>query len=405
MRLRPQYILTTFLSLFFIGCHTNIQPAVARTNDGKFHETPVKYIPTPLQYDTLGMDRRLQIIELDEYYRKQVKAGFNGSVLVGVNGKIVYERYFGLCNRERHMPLAVNSSSQLASISKTFTSAAILYLMEHKYLDLNDPVQKHIKEFPYPNITIKMLLNHRSGLPDYTKWVPIYNTDTRTPITNAKVLELMQKHKLRLESKPNTRFKYCNTNFAVLARIVEKITDMSFADFMSQYIFQPLGMVNSFVYDPWKGLPANATISYRANWAKEPDMFADGVTGDKGIYCTVQDMFRWDQSFYQKKLLSAQTIDLAYLPCSFEKPGVKNYGLGWRMLCFPNGKVIYHNGWWHGNNTSFYRLTRENRLTPNDITIIVLGNKHTNIVYHQAPVIYNIISKGAASGDGFDTDD
>jgi len=318
---------------------------------------------------------------------------------VGNNGKIIYERYFGYSNKERNIPLNQNSSCQLASISKTFTSTAVLYLYEHKYLDINDLVQHYLPEFPYPNITIKMLLNHRSGIPDYTKWVPRYDDDSRTPISNEKVMALMAQHVPALEFRPNTRFKYCNTNFAVLARIVEKITEMSFYDFMAKYIFQPLGMQHTFIYNPSKGLPPNATISYKRNWVREPDMFADGVYGDKGVYSTTEDMFRWDQSFYQDKLLSNEVIELAYGPCSFEKPGIKNYGLGWRMLCYPSGsKIIYHNGWWHGNNTSFYRFIKDN------MTIVVLGNRFTNSIYHQAPVVYSIV-KGIPVIKGFDTED
>ena len=400
MRLTTSKIATIVLSLFFIACHSKPQPVSAKTpNNGKFHEVPVKQTSATLIYDTTSAQNRSIIMQLDDYYRKQVRAGFNGSVLIGYNGKVIYERYFGLSNRERKIPLAVNSSSQLASVSKTFTGAAVLYLYEHKYLNIDDPVQNYVKEFPYPNITLRMLLNHRSGLPDYTKWVPVYTNNMNTPITNAQMLALMASRKPRLEFKPNTRFKYCNTNFAVLARVVEKVTEMSYSDFMTKYIFQPLGMANTFIYDPAKGLPGNATISYKYNWRREPDMFADGVYGDKGIYSTPEDMYRWDQSFYQNRLLSNETIELAYGPCSFEKRGIKNYGLGWRMLCYPNGnKIIYHNGWWHGNNTSFYRFIKEN------MTIIVLGNKFNNSIYHQAPAIYSII-KGVPVENGFDTEE
>ena len=123
-------------------------------------------------------------------------------------------------------------------------------------------------------------------------------------------------------------------------------------------------------------------------------MFADGVNGDKGIYSTVRDMYRWDQSFYDNTLLSDKTIDLAYGPCSFEKAGVKNYGLGWRMLCYPNGnKIVFHNGWWHGNNTVFYRCIND------DLTIIVLGNKYNQSIYRQAGAVYTIV-KGKAIGEG-----
>jgi CubicO group peptidase (beta-lactamase class C family) len=155
-------------------------------------------------------------------------------------------------------------------------------------------------------------------------------------------------------------------------------------------------MTNTYVYTPFKPWPANAAQTYKYNWQRWPFGFADGVVGDKNVYSTVRDMYRWDQSFYQGKLLNNQTLELAYGPCSFEKPGVKNYGLGWRMLCFPSGnKIIYHNGWWHGNNTVFYRFIKEN------MTIIVLGNKYNGGIYKQAKVLYSIV-KNVPVDEGFD---
>lgn len=386
-----------FLSILFIACHSKTDPVTAHTKEGTgFHESAKKNISVPLLYDTTSAQARTIINELDDYYHKQARAGFNGSILIGYKGKVVYERYFGYSNREQRMDLNVNSSSQLASVSKTLTGTAVLYLYQRKYLNIDDPVQHYLPNFPYPNITLRMLLCHRSGLPDYTKWVPEYRKDQRTLITNAQMLQMMAQYKPALEFKPNARFTYCNTNYAVLASVIEKVTEMNYRDFMRTYIFEPLGMQHTFVYDPAKGLPAEATISYKYNWFREPDMFADGVYGDKGTYSTPEDLYRFDQSFYQNKLLSNETIELAYGPCSFERPGVKNYGLGWRMLCYPNGnKIIYHNGWWHGNNTSFYRFIQE------DMTIIVLGNRFSNAIYHQAPVVYSIM-KGVPVMKGFD---
>lgn len=379
----PSFLGVFSLSLAMMACNSN-QPASAKS--GGFDAIPAKPVNATIIYDTLSDNNRSIIAQLDKYYQAQVRAGFNGAVLVGYKGKVIYERYFGYSNKESKIPMSPLASIQLASISKTFTGAAILYLNENKKINLDYPVQQYLKEFPYPGITIRMLLSHRSGLPDYTKWVPVYNKDTRTPITNQQVVTLMARHKPRLEARPDRNFKYCNTNYAILARIIEVVSELSYADFMRTYIFAPLGMNSTFVYEPWKGFPSQAAVSYKYNWVREPDMFADGVTGDKGIHSTVQDMFRWDQSFYNRTLLSNESIELSYGPCSFERPGIKNYGLGWRMLCYPNGnKVIYHNGWWHGNNTSFYRLIKEN------MTIIVLGNKFNKNIYRQAPVIYQIV--------------
>lgn len=386
----PLFIFT--VSIF--ACHSHSEPVGAHP---KFN-VPIDKVPAKgIQYeDTTTPYYKNLIARLDSFYEVQVRAGFNGSVLLGKEGKIFYERYFGYQNKEAHLPLRPNSSSQLASTSKTFTSAAILYLYQHNYLNINDKVKVYLPSFPYDDITVKMLLDHRSGLPDYIKWYTRYVKDTRTPVYNEDILKLFAKYKPRLDFKSNTAFKYSNSNFCILALIIEAVTDMKYSEFMHKYIFEPLGMKNTFVFDPAKGLPSNATISYKYNWVREPVMYADGVYGDKGIYSTVRDMYLWDQSFYQNKMLSNETIELAYGPCSFEKPGIKNYGLGWRMLCFPSGnKIIYHNGWWHGNNTVFYRFIKEN------MTFIILGNKYNNGIYRQTKYLYSII-KNVPLSEGFD---
>ena len=391
------YIAPLFLSVLIFACQSGTENASANPAFGDDTKVGVK---SALVYeDTTLPENKAIIHRLDSFYRTQVRAGFNGSVLIGRKGKVIYERYFGLANREAQIRLNPTSASQLASVSKTFTAAAILYLHEKKYIDINQKVSEYIKDFPYEAITVKMLLNHRSGIPDYTKWVPRYRKDQRTPMTNSQVMRMFAKYKPALEFRPDTRFKYSNSNYAILSSVIEEVTEASFADFMKAYIFEPLGMKHTFVYEPSKGLPAGSAISYKYNWVREPDMFADGVTGDKGIYSTVEDMYRWDQSFYKKILLSNETIELAYGPCSFEKPGVKNYGLGWRMFCYPSGeKIIYHNGWWHGNNTVFYRFIQEN------FTIIVLGNKYNNAIYRQAKVV-NALVKNIPVGDTFESDE
>jgi len=394
------YFATPFLFFILLACHSKTDPVSARTPVAGFHDNPGKAIPAPLIYADSNTEENKRIISsLDAYYNTQARIGFNGSVLVGYKGKILFERYYGYSNREQHVPWNPESSSQLASVSKTFTGAAILYLYQRKYLNIDDPVQHYLKDFPYSGITLRMLLNHRSGVPDYTKWIPIYRKDTQTPVSNKEMLQMMARYKPHLEFTPNHRFTYCNTNYALLAMVIEEVTAMSYPDFMNKYIFQPLGMQHTFIFNTPNKLPSNATISYKYNWRREPDMFADGVYGDKNVYSTVEDMYRWDQSFYQNKLLDNETIELAYGPCSFERKGIKNYGLGWRMLCYADGnKIIYHNGWWHGNNTSFYRFIGEN------LTIIVLGNKFNNGIYHQAPIIYSIV-KNRPVMHGFDTEE
>lgn len=381
------------LSVFLFACQSSTDRLNAKPG---ISLPPLEMGPATLSYtDTNSTEWKTIARRLDSFYNVQARAGFNGSVLIGYKGKVLYERYVGYANKKAGVPLSPENEVQLASVSKTFTGAAVLYLYQNKYLDIDKPVVEYIKNFPYPAITVRMLLCHRSGLSDYGHWVPLYRKSA-APVYNDEVLQLMAKHKPPVEFKANTRFKYCNTNYLVLASIIEEVSEMRYDSFLHKFIFAPLGMNHTFVYNPANAFPATATLSYQNGYVLFPNDFRDGVYGDKGIYSTVEDMYRWDQSFYQNKFLSNETLELAYGPCSFEKPGVKNYGLGWRMLCYPdNHKIIYHNGWWHGNNTCFYRFIKDN------LTIIVLGNKLSNAIYRQPPVLYSII-KNTDKVSGFD---
>ncbi len=335
--------------------------------------------------DTTAPEARRIIKSLDSFYNIQVRNGFNGSVLVGYEGKVLYERYFGVCNRSTGLELCEDSPSQLASTSKPFTATAILWLHQHKYLDINDKVIDYIEGFPYKDVTIKMLLNHRSGIPDYLKFATKYWSRSKN-MTNEDLLDIFKKHKPRLNSRVDSRFQYSNSNYAILASVLERVTKLPYPQFMKEFIFEPLGLKNTFVYDPLGFKPEKIAISYKANWQIDPDMYADGIYGDKGIYSTVNDLYLWDRSFYNHVLLNEETLEMAYSGYSFERPGIKNYGLGWRMNIHPDGrKVVYHNGWWHGNNTVFYRFIQD------DFTIIVLGNRYNTKIYSHSQSVYNIV--------------
>ena len=334
--------------------------------------------------DTSSLAYKQMVYNLDTFYQRQVSAGFNGSVLIGYKGKILYERYYGLSQKESGAPWSPLTQSQLASTSKTLTSGAILLLKDKGLLALDDLVTNYIPSFPYANVTVRMLLNHRSGLPDYIHFAP--KPTGKLYLNNDDIIDLFAAKKPKLKFTPNTKFNYSNSNYVMLASIVESVSGMKFDYFMKRFIFNPLGMKNTFVIDPNKERVCTAAFCYKANWQLEPDMHLDGVVGDKGVYSTVEDLDKWDQALYTNKLINYTSLLEAFKPYSFETPGAKNYGLGWRMLNYPDGnKIVYHNGWWHGNNTCFYRFLQDN------FTIIVLGNRFNKSIYRQPLQIYNIV--------------
>ena len=301
---------------------------------------------------------------------------FNGSVLVAKNGVVLYERYKGFKYPEKKQDsLDVHTAFHLASVSKTFTAMATLKLWQEGKLDIHDPVNKYLVGFPFPDITLQMLLSHRSGLRNYVHFMDRSNWDKHKFLTNSDVLQYINAHSTEVRGAPAGRhFEYSNTNYALLALVIEKVSGLSYPDYLSRTFFQPLQMSDSYVFNVSD--TASAMQSYYQTGRRFRLEFLDQVYGDKNVYSTVRDLYKWDQALRSGQLFTKGVLDSAYSGYSFEKPGQRNYGLGWRMLLIPNGKkLIYHNGWWHGSRTVFIRMLDE------DATIIALCNNDYKRVY------------------------
>lgn len=300
---------------------------------------------------------------------------FNGSILVAKRGMVVYERYSGYADPVLQKDsINLHSSFHLASVSKTFTAMAILKLWEQGKLGLNDTLTKYFADFPYAGITIKMLLNHRSGLPNYLHYLETYKWDKKQMVTNQDVLRSLYSLHPPLEFASGKHFAYCNTNYVLLALIIETVSGEPYKTFLENTFFKPLRMNDTYVFTPQDG--TRSLPSYQWNNKKIPYEFLDMVYGDKNVYSTVRDMLKWNEALYPGNLFNRSTLDSAFAPYSFEKEGKRNYGLGWRMTLLDNGKkLLYHNGWWHGNNSVFIRLIDE------QTAIIVLSNRFNRQVY------------------------
>lgn len=327
-----------------------------------------------------------KINALDCYFGKRFDTlGFNGAVLISYKGTPILEGYYGYSNYYNKTKLNKRSSFQIASTSKTFTAIGILMLQQESMLNIDDTLQKYFPNFPYQGITIRMLLNHRSGLPNYLNFSELYWTNKLNFMSNDDVLSQLQKFKPKALAYPNTRFFYNNTNYVLLALIIEKVSGYSYKDFMHKFIFHPLGMHDTHVFDPRNQLK-NEVLGYKgSSWKEDKIVYTDGVVGDKGIYSTVLDLHKWDQALYAGKLIKPELLNLAYTPQSFEKPGNKNYGLGWRMTDQADGtRLIYHNGWWHSFNSVF------NRRITDGTCIIILSSHYSQSVY-KIQEIWNIL--------------
>jgi CubicO group peptidase (beta-lactamase class C family) len=374
-----KYVLSGTLSLLFVVAFA------APGNNSLLACMANECYDEPSQIMQIATAKAAELI--DSFYQKRRKLdGFNGCVMVAKDGKPIYSAAFGYGNYHQKDTLTLQSPIQLASVSKTFTSSAILLLAEEGFLSLDDSIQKFFPEFPYSGITVKLLLSHRSGLSDYIYWDKNFvGTDVKY-LTNDKVLELLINKKPALRTRPDRMFLYCNTNYALLASIVEKVSGMNYKKFMRDVFFSPLGMNNTYVYSIEDSNSVYRTTSYESHWREWRDGMYDGVYGDKGIYSSAEDMLKWDNALRSGLVLSKEALLEAYRPrsldrYSFVKEREKNYGYGWRITRRPdNTSLIYHNGFWHGSNNVFARDLE------NGYTIIVLGNKSNQNNYWTQPV-------------------
>jgi len=319
---------------------------------------------------------------LDTLFRKKAKSqGFNGAVLIAQKGVILYQNVFGYADLNKKDSLNINSAFQLASISKTFTGTAVLLLAQDKKLILQDSIQKFIPSFPYHGITIENLLSHRSGLPNYLYCFENKRRENGPAPTNDTILKWFSEADSlpKPYNQPGKSFSYNNSNFIILASIIEKISGMSYEHFLRTRIFEPLGMTHTFIdtIAP-ASLLCNRTTGFQGNRRREREFF-DGVYGDKGIFASVGDMERWYFALHSGCLLNKHWLNEAFTPRSFEHKSRHNYGLGFRLMTDPKemNKVnyVYHGGWWAGFSTMLWMDMDA------DIVIIVLGNRKNNSVY------------------------
>ncbi len=339
--------------------------------------------PKPAKVE-LSQAEKQKAKELRKYfYNRYKKYGFNGAVLFAQNGKVIYEDTFGYIDFVNRDTLKIDTKFQLASVSKPFTSYAILLLKQQGKLSLQDSVQKYYPKFPYHGVTIRLLLIHKSGLPEYNYFADKYWPNKHIPITNKDVINLMIEKNITRYYLPDKKYNYINTNYAVLASIVEKVSGKLFEDFMKHEIFEPLKMYNTVVYRKGSGKQIeNAAIGYRNRRLRAEDHYQNGVVGDKGVYTTVEDLLKFDQALYSGKLVNKKNLEEAFKPAHKRLYINDNYGYGWRINAADStNKIVYHTGWWKGFRSYFIRELGKKK------TIIVLSNISNRSIFSSKQLI------------------
>ncbi len=320
---------------------------------------------------------------LDSIFSEKHRNGFNGTVLIARKGKIIYKKSFGNTRTHSGEPIRSGTPFQLASVSKVFCAHAILKLVEQGKISLKDTLGKFFPGWPYPGITLHHLLSHRSGLPEYHYFGSAHTVNTDSMLPNVFFIQALMDSVPPLYHKTGTKFRYCNTNYLLLAEVISRVSGKSFPRFLKEEIFTPLGMKNSFVFgceaDP---LFPGVAMGHDMKGKEEPCNFLDGVYGDKNVYASAADLYRFELSLRKGKVIADSLRVLSEKPFSADKKNGRNYGYGWRLFPETNmGKVVYHNGWWHGFNTCFFRRPLD------ETVIIVLGNKYSKEPYR----IYGVL--------------
>jgi CubicO group peptidase (beta-lactamase class C family) len=357
-----------FISIILVACN------ISSKQDPAKNQT---ILPNPGSLSKLEGERLK--VACEHWYNSVLKTkGFNGGIVVAKKGNIVFEAYNGKSRLDRQDSMSDSTSLHIASVSKTFTAMATLKLWQDGQLNIDDQFSKYFPSFNYPGVTIRTLLNHRSGLPNYVHFMENMGWNKKIKITNEDVINFLisKKNSIKNVGKADKGFSYCNTNYALLALLIEKVSGKNYSDYLQETFFTPLQMKHTFVYNNNRD-SGKVTLSYDYRGKLIPFNFLDVVYGDKNIYSTPRDLLIWDRALTEGNLFTQKILEEAYTPYSNEKPGIKNYGLGWRMNNYPSGKkMIFHNGWWHGNNAAFIRLIQDSA------TIIVLGNKYNRGIYH-----------------------
>ena len=306
---------------------------------------------------------------------------FNGSILVAEHGKLIFEGGFGKADVENNISFSPVTPCYLGSLAKQFTAMAVMILKDQHKLSLSDPLSKYISGFPpyADKITIRHLLNHTSGIPDYVGLGLEHPQLTDTDVLNALIKQES------LEFIPGDKFDYSNSNYVLLAIIIEKVSGQKYSSFLKKYIFEPLKMNRTFVFE----LPMHKKDISRG-YSRFGDIYDyDLLTyGEGGIYSTVQDMFKWDQALYTDKLVNQSTLKEIFAPGKLNDGSFSNYGFGWGIGDYYGQTTYSHAGRYGGFNTYIKRFSKDKNtiifLTNSDYkNMSAIGNAIINVLYEK----------------------
>jgi CubicO group peptidase (beta-lactamase class C family) len=306
--------------------------------------------------------------------------GFSGVVLVADNGHAAYHKAFGFREFASGIPMQASDIFEMASISKTFTAMIIIMLKEKSKLNYDDLVEKYL-DIPYKGITIRHLLTHTGGLPDYQE-IMDRQWDKTKVAGNEDILVYLNKYAPPKLFEPGSKYEYSNTGYVLLASIAEKTSGKDFIKLCRKWIFKPLKMSSTnirtlkekrgtktfaigHIYVPQKQQYVRADSFPSSDYT----IWLGNRKGPGRVSSTAADLLKWDQALYTNKLVNQSTLLEAFAPYKLSNDSLTNYGFGWMLRTHPqSGKIVYHTGDNPGYENRFVRYTDTKK------TIIILSN-------------------------------
>jgi CubicO group peptidase (beta-lactamase class C family) len=295
------------------------------------------------------------------------------AVIVIQDGRVLYEKGYGLADLRTRKPISPTTVFDIASVSKQFTAMAVMILVERGRLNYSDPLSKFFPEFPpyAQQVTIRHLLNQASGILDYTlQWGESKKLKGNAPRTSENVVRFLARQQ-RLEFNPGQRWEYSNSNYVLLAQIVSKVAGESLPQFVKKNIFQPLGMSDSFVYDETQTTTAAQATGYVSQESgfisaeRNPENYA---YGDGQVNSTIEDMYKWDLALYTSKLVKASTLAAAFTAGRLNDGTPISYGFGWGLGKYRGLHFVSHGGDTDGFVAQITRFPEQH------FTVVLLSN-------------------------------
>jgi CubicO group peptidase (beta-lactamase class C family) len=337
------FVAWIFTPLYFLSAQTIAVPKPLKSLH-QFHE----FSDTTVQ-------------KIEGFFDRFAKIGnFNGAYLMFKNDSVIYgsRGYAIYSNKDSIEP---ENLFQLASVSKVFTALAVMILHQDAYLNIDDSVHWYLPELNNNELTIRELLSHTSGLPDYfyVDYKGFILPQGQGHLTNQDVVEIINRQSRKTYSKKGF-YHYSNTNYVLLSLIVERVSKMDFRSFVREHIAKYADMPFTHVCD-FDSVPLlNYPVQGYNQWNVFEDVSFNGTTGDKGVYSNVFEMLNLDRALRGSYLLHENIKEEMWTPQTLTSPN-SFYALGWRVKWIDEKKWIFHNGWWKGFRTYFWRCLDEDK--------------------------------------------